>query len=457
VTDRQPPAVNPLRRAATKSGQPHSLIGVQDWRGSRHLWDTRHTDELRDRVGGGADRAPFFTADGKLLAEEDLPSIDPGTGDPARRTEWVTGLHERGKVKAALAAAGVTIGSIGLDARELRGRELECKEQLEFLRRLPLALTTLVQEVRRLADRSGMDLFRIPIPGRIGKRGSGTAVLLDVDGDQVQAEVAVLYGDDDLAWVPEVCWRRSSDLDLLRAGLLGPEDLHPLVRTALFPARGPAAGPVDPPDPTTPERVRVRCCGRWHELSFHDGELRIPHSTEEQRREEALHAFGDAIDGCFAAVRAWREGVGRLPQALRQLRQELLLRARHGDTPGLLRLLDAGIDPRLRDGDGRTLLHFLHMFDHEKILPRLLAAGLDLEARDRDGRTPLHVAVNDGGSKALVRALLDAGANTDAHPIGWHYHPFPPHRGDDLGDLFPQRPGHPPEQADIDWDKEIPF
>jgi ankyrin repeat protein len=75
-------------------------------------------------------------------------------------------------------------------------------------------------------------------------------------------------------------------------------------------------------------------------------------------------------------------------------------------------LLDAGFDPRVRDGRKRTLLHVLNLLGPE-LLPRLLAAGLDLEARDHRERTPLFVAVGERGSRELVKALLTAGARVD--------------------------------------------
>jgi hypothetical protein len=53
------------------------------------------------------------------------------------------------------------------------------------------------------------------------------------------------------------------------------------------------------------------------------------------------------------------------------------------------------------------------LLDYQVMLPRLLDAGLELEARDCEQRTPLHVAVGEGGSVALIRALLAAGARTD--------------------------------------------
>jgi ankyrin repeat protein len=79
----------------------------------------------------------------------------------------------------------------------------------------------------------------------------------------------------------------------------------------------------------------------------------------------------------------------------------------------VLELLDAGVDPRVRDESGLSLLHVLNLLDHETLLPRLLAEGLDLEARDRRERTPLFVAVNDLGTTALVAALVAAGARLD--------------------------------------------
>lgn len=79
----------------------------------------------------------------------------------------------------------------------------------------------------------------------------------------------------------------------------------------------------------------------------------------------------------------------------------------------MVALLDAGVDPRIREARSRGLLHELHLLDHEALLPRLLAAGLDLEARDKHERTPLLSAVHWGGSPDLVRALMAAGARID--------------------------------------------
>ncbi|MFE3288783.1 ankyrin repeat domain-containing protein, partial [Streptomyces sp. NPDC059233] len=136
-------------------------------------------------------------------------------------------------------------------------------------------------------------------------------------------------------------------------------------------------------------------------------------TPEEQQRERAMRAFGGAVSGCFAVQQTWATGEGRLPRALQAQRRELFLRVQHGDTPGVTALLDAGVDPRIRDARGRGLLHSLHLLDHEVLLPRLLKAGLDLEARDTNRRTPLLSAVHWGGSADLVRALVAAGSRID--------------------------------------------
>jgi hypothetical protein len=218
--------------------------------------------------------------------------------------------------------------------------------------------------------------------------------------------------------VPEAGWRRPPDLDLLRWGYIGPDDLHPLVHDALFPGRvqGVPARPYDA-GPFAP--VRVRCRGEWHEVQVRDGGLGTPHGPEEQRREQALRAFGGPTAGCFAVRETWATGRGRLPRGLREQRRELFLRAQHGDVAGVTALLDAGFDPRVRGPRRRTLLHALNLLGPE-LLPRLLAAGLDLEARDSLDRTPLHVAVGERGSRELVEALLAAGARVDVVDAeGW--------------------------------------
>ncbi|WP_216858202.1 ankyrin repeat domain-containing protein [Actinomadura verrucosospora] len=408
------------------------------WDAARHLWDVRHTDELRERCGGDARRAPFLEPDGTPRRAGLLPSAAPGRDDPAAHAEWAVLLHESGDARAAMAAAGIAVDEEGVDLEEYLGGGVV--ETVDVLARLPLAPARLADEVRRLSERGHGDEYWIPATQHV-------AVVLRRTGEGLGVE---LVGRDDLdeslPALPDASWRMPPDVDALRHGVVPAEELHPLVRGALAPARA-FTGPGGPPGPGRPGPARIRCRGEWHAVAFRDGALSMPHDEGERRREQALLALGGTVGGCEAAERAWREG-GRLPKALDAQRRELLARIQHGDTPGVLALLDAGADPRVRDARGRTLLHALPQLDWEALLPRLLPV-LDLEARDGAGRTPLHVVVFEDGSPALVRALLDAGARIDAQDedeitvarvIGW--------RRTDL-DFLTKRIEE--EHPDLDW------
>ncbi|MEV5754853.1 ankyrin repeat domain-containing protein [Actinoallomurus sp. NPDC052308] len=384
---------------------------LHDWTLIRELWDARRAGELLARCGG-SERAPFFEADGTPRA---LPAADPGPGDPAGHTEWVTLLHEAGEVEAAFAAAG-----IHLDASRHRTRWATSTERpgawppharpSAMLERVPFALARLGPEIRRRADRGFGRRFQVP-----SVHDWRCVLLVEVEDDGgLRAWVVDSEQAEGVPVLPEPCWRRLPDLDALRHGDTEPDHLHPLVRAALFPRRADSGGPIGPPAPAVPAPVRVRCRGEWHVAAFRDGTLQIPHDEDERRRERAMGALGGAVTGCFAVLPVVRSGTGRLPKALRAQRRELFARAEHGDASGVLRLLDAGMDPHIRDGGRRTLLHVLHLLDHERLLSRLLAAGLDIDVRDHYDSTPLHAAVSGDGSPDLVRALLAAGAGIEA-------------------------------------------
>jgi hypothetical protein len=375
---------------------------VHQWETARCLWDVRHAGELRERCGGDDLRAPFLEPDGTPRPPGLLPPADPGRDDRVAHAEWAVLLHESGDVLASMAAAGIAVDETGVELEEYLGGGVV--QTADVLARLPLAPARLADEVRRLSERGHGDAYWIPANQHVGvmlrRAGGGLTVGL-VARDDVGEDLPVL---------PDAAWRMAPDIDALRHGVVPAEELHPLVRDALAPARA-FTGPGGPPGPDRPGPARIRCRGEWHEVAFRGGALRMPHGDGERRREQALLALGGTVGGCEAADRGWRAG-GRLPKALDAQRRELLARVQHGDTPGVLALLDAGVDPRVRDARGRTLLHALPMLDWEPLLPRLLPV-LDLEARDGCGRTPLHVVVFEDGPPALVRALLDAGARID--------------------------------------------
>ncbi|APU38593.1 ankyrin repeat domain-containing protein [Streptomyces sp. TN58] len=342
------------------------------WTAIRPFWDARHAEELGTR----------------FAHPQDL----------AART---AGLREAGDTVGAYGAAGITCDLTVPPAREYQ----RPADPETLLARLPVDLTRIAPEVTRLVAAGAGDRYRL----RAGWPYS--AVLEHTGPDGLLVRVVPQAQAASVPALPRYAWQRLPDLELVRTGRISPRELHPLVAAALFPDAGPVEGPPGPDTACRP--VRVRCRGGWHEVRSRGGVLDVPHSAEEQQRERAMRAFGGAVSGCFAVQQIWTTGEGRLPRGLRAQRHELFLRAQHGDTPGVMALLDAGVDPRIRDGRHRGLLHTLHLLDHEELLPRLLAAGLDLEARDKAYRTPLLSAVHWGGSADLVRALLAAGARID--------------------------------------------
>lgn len=383
----------------------HAYAGwvTEDWTGAPWFWDSRHTAALRS-CAGPAGRLPFFHADGTPLGADALPSAEPAPGDRAARTEWAAELYRRGDLEAAFASAGI---ELDFSPFERRGRLYPTHDARQALESVPLEPVRLVEEFRRLTAAGAGERFRFAPHWR-------ALLLLEPAGDGAASGLRLRLADPqavgDVTRLPDYVWQPLPDPYLVRTGRTAPHELHPLVAAALFPGAGPAEGP---PGPAAPRPVRVRCVGEWHEVRSRDGALELPHTAEEQQRERALRAFGGAIAGCFAVREAWTTGKGRLPRALRAERRELFERVQHGDTPGVLALLDAGLDPGVRNGRGQGLLHLLPFVRHEELLPRLLEAGLDLEQADDADRTPLQCAVQNGGTAALVRALLAAGARTD--------------------------------------------
>jgi hypothetical protein len=387
-----------------------------------HLWDARHAGDLRAAIGGSAERAPGFTADGTPL-----PAGALGSGDdlPSRA--------ERVRLSPTLAGAFTAAGFVIGDDPAVLWPGHDDDAALRTVDPIRLGY-----DVRLLARQFGLTTWTL-------WTAYSRYLQFDVDGDTVLVtwqSVAGRYSADERRLPrlrPELA-RYQVDLDLIRAGRITPADLHPLVRAALFPgaAAGPPAVPVVPsgsgvaaavsgagpapevslgfvagPAPAAVDgAVRVRCRGDWHEIGVRIGRLDLlAHTDTERQRERALSAFGGTVSGCFAAERAWHGAPGRLPRRLRAHREDLWQLMIHGGTRTALELLDAGMDPRLRDSRGRTLMHRVRAFDHRRLLPRLLAEGLDVNAHDKEGSTPLYLAVVHRWPADLITALADAGAD----------------------------------------------
>lgn len=334
-----------LRVVTPRAGTPvvHDR-GSHKYHLHRSCWDARHTDELRERCGG-TDRIPFFHADGRPLDDAELPDTGgPCPDDPVAAAEWLTTLWDRGRTGEALAACGITLAP---DEPDL------------WPERPLVAVERLAADARNVLDHGvpepALSRTRPPRDRRIWVDGrEETQVVEDVEltfgraGRVTARRRNAPIGEYMALTVPE--YRHPVDFDLLRFGYLRPDDLHPLVAGALFPARDGAAGPPLP---------------------------------------------------------------GRITGDRPEPSQELLERAYHGDTPGVMALLDAGVDPASRNEAGETLLHLLAHLDHEVVLPRLLAAGLDVNTVDAEGHTALHAAAEWLSPRRrrddLIDRLFDAG------------------------------------------------
>ncbi len=88
--------------------------------------------------------------------------------------------------------------------------------------------------------------------------------------------------------------------------------------------------------------------------------------------------------------------------------------AADGRTTDVELLLERGLDPNAREGQGATALHLAcHARSNDATVKALLSRGADVRAVDLFGATPLHWAAmhHRAGAAAL---LLDAGADVNA-------------------------------------------
>lgn len=98
------------------------------------------------------------------------------------------------------------------------------------------------------------------------------------------------------------------------------------------------------------------------------------------------------------------------------LAQDLLDDAREGRTERLVQHVDAGVPVELTDASGNTLLMLAAYHGHAETVAALIARGAVVDALNDRGQNPLAGAVFKG-EDAVVRVLLEAGADPDAgHP-----------------------------------------
>ncbi|MFE0630769.1 hypothetical protein ACFW3D_27895 [Streptomyces sp. NPDC058864] len=214
--------------------------------------------------------------------------------------------------------------------------------------------------------------------------GSRHRLLVDVTGDGDGAEPPIERitettadggGPRGLPVLPDAATWVPPDVELLHAGLIGADGLHPLVAAALVPGHTPSAPPLPQGRPGRP-RV-VECRGALHRIGMVDGVLAaLDHDPDEIRREELLVALTGTPLPCLQAI----DRAHRRPESLADVRARL----DHGDITGALAVVEGLLGPGavLRDG---PLRDELEAAAQRRIAYGLFRAGL---AGPAPGRVP---------------------------------------------------------------------
>jgi hypothetical protein len=188
---------------------------------------------------------------------------------------------------------------------------------------------------------------------------------LDAPGEAVTATPA---RGRNRAWplLPDAATWVLPDLELLHAGLIDADRLHPLVASALLPDHRPP-GVARSPDSSGSSRL-VECRGATHLIGVVNGVLvPLDHGPDEIRREELLVALGGTALPCLRAI----DEAHRHPECLVDVRARL----DHGDTAGALAAVEGllGPDVLLRSG---ALRDELETAVRRQAAHRLYRAGL---------------------------------------------------------------------------------
>ncbi|MFD4370817.1 hypothetical protein [Streptomyces sp. NPDC058486] len=302
----------------------------------RHLWDATRADELRTR--SGADR---------LAALPATPDDPPGPGWAVDR--WAA------EARLLLAAEGRPLGPVlvrlGARHRILLTPEPDGGARTE------------------------------PVPTVRGRYGQA--------GDRAVTEALPVLPDA-ATWTPP-------DLALLRAGLVTPDDLHPLVAEALAPDHRQSARRAIPED--SPRLIE--CQGSTHRIGLVDGVLApLDHDPAELRHEELLVALAGTPLPCLRAI----DEAHRRPDCLTGVRERLA----HGDTAGALAVVEDLLGPgaALRDG---PLRQSLERAAERKILHGLYRAGLRATGPEQAAEPP-PPPVPDQGRPRPSRSLTARAA-----------------------------------------------
>ncbi|WP_328314500.1 hypothetical protein OG432_32310 [Streptomyces sp. NBC_00442] len=283
----------------------------------RHLWDATRTAELRTRAGTAGPGAPPSLGDPVLDARV-ATAVAPGRACAVGR--WAA------EAAIALRADGRSSGPVTV--------------RLGLRERLALELAA-------------------------GPDGTGPPVLRLAEPRAVTAAAPLV--------LPDAATWETPDAELLRAGRITADRLHPLVAAALVPEH------TEPPPSrgrSGPGRVRfVECRGQQHRIGLLDGALSaLDHDPVEVRREELLAALSGTPLPCLQAI----DEAHRRPECLVGVRERL----DHGDIAGALAVVEHLLGPEavLRGGG---LKDALEDAAQGRIAYGLYRSGLSGPAPDR--------------------------------------------------------------------------
>ncbi|MEU5073045.1 hypothetical protein AB0G76_15995 [Streptomyces asoensis] len=286
----------------------------------RHLWDARRADELRVRAGNGGGTLPGPG-----------PAVPDGHGCAVDRWADEAGILLRA---GAPTRDGPATGAVLV---RLGGRQ-----------RLVLGV----------GPGPGPAIGFGTVPGSGPAVGLGTGPGVEVPGPRILTASAGGGRGRSLPVLPDAATWVPPDLELIRAGAISADRLHPLVASALTPGRLPdPADPDRPPGPApAPARGGARqhvvdCRGEPHRIGLVDGVLApLDHGPDELRREELLAALTGTPLPCLQAV----DDAHRRPDCLTGVRERLV----HGDVDGALDVVEGLLGPGavLRDGPLRDAL-----------------------------------------------------------------------------------------------------
>ncbi|MDF5753853.1 hypothetical protein [Spongiactinospora sp. TRM90649] len=175
-----------------------------------------------------------------------------------------------------------------------------------------------------------------PVAVRLGGRRQLLLEAADPDASVVTVRWATARGGTEAPVLPDAATWVPPDLALLRAGLIGPGRLHPLVAASLVPGSSPT-GPTQASEDGDGTRL-VECRGAVHRIGLVDGVLApLDHDPDEIRRERLLAALTGTPLPCLQAV----EEAHVAPECLTDVRARL----DHGDPAGALDMVEALIGP----------------------------------------------------------------------------------------------------------------